>query len=172
MLNNRLNKYFGSMNLFCEEQAGFRKKYGTTDHIFSLKCLADLYLFWGKKLFCAFIDYKKAFDSVNRRYIWRKLLNHAIDGKMFKIIHNLYADANSCVRVSHLKSELFCSNIGVRQGKNLSPLLFSLFLNDLTKFIAHAYNGLIYLTCLKICSEMMKLKFFSSCIYYCMLKIL
>ena len=81
---------------------------------------------------------------------------------MFKINHNLYADANSCVRVSHLKSELFCSNIGVRQGKNLSPLLFSLFLNDLTKFIAHAYNGLIYLTCLKFCSEMMKLKFFQA----------
>ena len=47
------------MNLLCEEQAGFHKKYGTTDHIFSLKCLTDLYLFRGNKLFCAFIDYKK-----------------------------------------------------------------------------------------------------------------
>ena len=61
---------------------------------------------------------------------------------MFKMIHNLYANAKSCVRVGHLKSELFCSNIGVRQGEYLSPLLFSLFLNDLTEFIAHAYNGL------------------------------
>ena len=61
---------------------------------------------------------------------------------MFKIIHNLYANAKSCVWVGHLKSGLFCSNIGVRQGANLSLLLFSLFLNDLTEFIAHAYNGL------------------------------
>ena len=66
VLNNRLNNYLENMNLLCEEQAGFRKKYGTTDHIFNLKCIIDLYLFRGKKLFCAFIDYKKAFDSVNR----------------------------------------------------------------------------------------------------------
>ena len=45
--------------------------------------------------------------------------------------------------VCHLKSESFVSNIGVQQGENLSPIiLFSLFLNDLTEFIAHAYNGL------------------------------
>ena len=48
MLNNRLNNYLENMNLLCEEQAGFRKKYGTTDHIFNLKCLIDLYLFRGK----------------------------------------------------------------------------------------------------------------------------
>ena len=48
MLNNRLNKYLESMNLLCEEQAGFRKNYGTTDHIISLYCLTDLYLFRGE----------------------------------------------------------------------------------------------------------------------------
>ena len=81
------------MNLLCEEQAGFRKKYGTTDHIFNLKCIIDLYLFRGRNLFCAFIDYKKAFDSVNRSLVWQKLLIHHIDGKMFKVIHSLYAKA-------------------------------------------------------------------------------
>ena len=39
--------------MFCEEEAGFRKTYGTTDHIFNLKCLIDFYLFRGKKLFFA-----------------------------------------------------------------------------------------------------------------------
>ena len=53
---NRLNNYSESMNMLCEEQAGFRKKYGTTDHIFNLKCIIDLYVFRGKKLYCAFID--------------------------------------------------------------------------------------------------------------------
>ena len=130
------------MNLLCEEQAGFRKKYGTTDHIFNLKCIIDLYLFRGKKLFCAFIDYKKAFDSVNRSILWQKLLTHHVDGKMFKIIHSLYANAKSCVRMGHAKSESFVSNVGVRQGENLSPILFSIFLNDLSEFISHAYNGL------------------------------
>ena len=142
ILNNRLNNYLESMNLLCEEQAGFRKKYGTTDHIFNLKCIIDLYLFRGKKLFCAFIDYKKAFDSVNRSFLWQKLLTHHVDGKMFKIIHSLYDNAKSCVRMGHAKSESFVSNVGVRQGENLSPILFSIFLNDLSEFISHAYNGL------------------------------
>ena len=87
------------MNILAEEQAGFRKGYSTIDHIFNLKCLIDLYLFRGKKLHCAFIDYKKAFDSVNRVYLWQKLRNNNIDVKMFKIIHNLYANAKSCVRI-------------------------------------------------------------------------
>ena len=50
VLNSRLNKYLESMNLLCEEQAGFPKSYGTTAHIFSLKCLTDLYLFRGKNI--------------------------------------------------------------------------------------------------------------------------
>lgn len=142
VLNNRLNKYLENMNVLCEEQAGFRKQYSTTDHIFNLKCLIDLYLFRGKRLYCAFIDYKKAFDSINRTYLWQKLISNNIDGKMFKIIHSLYANAKSCVKSGHLKSTSFSSNVGVRQGENLSPVLFSIFLNDLTEFISHAYDGL------------------------------
>ena len=142
VLNNRLNRYLEDMNILNEEQAGFRKSYSTTDHIFNLKCLIDLYLFRGKKLYCAFIDYKKAFDSVNHVYLWQKLLNNSIDGKMFKIIHNLYANAKSCVKLGHLRSATFSSNVGVRQGENLSPILFSIFLNDLTEFISHAFDGL------------------------------
>ena len=85
ILNNRLNNYLENMNIIAEKQAGFRKGYSTTDHIFNLKCLIDLYLFGGKKLYCSFIDYKKAFDSVNRVYLWQKLINNNIDGKMFKL---------------------------------------------------------------------------------------
>ena len=142
VLNDRLNQYLENMNILNEEQAGFRKHYSTTDHIFNLKCLIDLYLCGGRQLYCAFIDYKKAFDSINRTYLWQKLLSNNIDGKMFKIIHNMYANAKSCVKLGHLKSATFSSNVGVRQGENLSPILFSIFLNDLTEFISHAYDGL------------------------------
>ena len=41
---------------------------------------------------------------------------HHVDGKMFKTIHNLYANAKSCVRLGHAKSESFVSNVGFRQG--------------------------------------------------------
>ena len=142
ILNNRLNCYLQNYNVLCEEQAGFRKHYSTCDHIFNLKCLIDLYSRCNKTLYCAFIDYRKAFDSVDRLALWHKLLSNCIDGKMFKIIHNMYANAKSCVRQGVELSDSFYSNVGVRQGENLSPVLFSLFLNDLVEFISHAYDGL------------------------------
>ena len=61
---------------------------------------------------------------------------------MLTILQNLYQNAKSCVRSGMKYSEFFMSNIGVRQGENLSPLLFSIFLNDLTDFMSKAYNGL------------------------------
>ncbi|XP_071139805.1 uncharacterized protein [Mytilus edulis] len=142
VLNNRLNCYLDNFNVLCEEQAGFRKHYGTTDHIFNMNCLIDLYLRCNKPLFCAFVDYRKAFDSVDRCALWHKLLQQCIDGKMFKVIHSMYKNAKSCVRLGCNTSSFFFSNVGVRQGENLSPVLFSLFLNDLVEFLSHSYEGL------------------------------
>jgi hypothetical protein len=142
VLNNRLNCYSKHYNILCEEQAGFRKHYSTTDHMFNLKCLIDLYVRCNKPLYCAFIDYRKAFDSVDRLALWHILLQNCVDGKMFKIIRNMYDNAKSCVRKGSQLSEFFYSNVGVRQGENLSLVLFSLFLNDLVEFISHAYDGL------------------------------
>ena len=48
----------------------------------------------------------------------------------------------SCVKIGSCKSQFFSCNIGLRQGENLSTILFSIFLNNLTEFISHAYNGL------------------------------
>ena len=47
------------MNVLAEEQAGFRKGYGTTHHIFNLKCLIDLYLFRGKNYIVHSLTIKK-----------------------------------------------------------------------------------------------------------------
>ena len=116
------------------------------DHIFSLKMLVDLYLFKKKHLFCAFIDYKKAFDSVGRISLWYKLLQNNIGGNVFRVIHNMYEKAKSCVMSGNDLSSFFGSSVGVRQGENLSPILFSIFLNDLTQFMSKYYDGLNLLT--------------------------
>ena len=60
---------------------------------FNLKCLIDLYLFRRKKLYCAFIDYRKAFDSVDRILLWQKLLRTSVDGNMLIVIQNMYKNA-------------------------------------------------------------------------------
>jgi hypothetical protein len=47
---------------------------------------------------CAFIYYRKAFDSVDRILLWQKLLRTSIDGNMLVIIQNMHKNAKSCVR--------------------------------------------------------------------------
>jgi hypothetical protein len=72
ILNNRIYTFLEENNLLGNEQAGFRKNNATTDHIFALHCLIDIYLQRKKRLFCTFVDYRKAFDNVQRNLLWEK----------------------------------------------------------------------------------------------------
>ena len=51
----------------------------------------------------------------------------------------------SCVKCDNGLSDCFVASCGVRQGKNLSPILFSIYLNDLLEFMSRCYSGLITL---------------------------
>jgi hypothetical protein len=65
-------------------------------------------------MYCAIVDYKKAFDSIKRTHLWYKLLLYNVDGKCLKIIYNMYDKAKSCVKVDDELSDFFSSNTGVR----------------------------------------------------------
>ena len=142
VLNERLKAYCATNNIINENQAGFRSKYSTTDHIFSLKVLVDLFFRSKQKLYCAFVDYMKAFDTVWRDGLWHKLHQNGISktSKVYKIIVNMYDGIKSCVFSANEKTNYFTSNAGVRQGENLSPLLFSLFINDLEEYLVTKGN--------------------------------
>ncbi|KAK3097138.1 hypothetical protein FSP39_006717 [Pinctada imbricata] len=137
IIDTRLRNFANSQETISMAQAGFRKGFSTTDNIFCLYSFIQLYLNCGKKLFCTFIDFKKAFDTVWRIGLWRKLQNTNIKGKIFKVIYNMYKDIKSCVRKNSECSEFFPCMTGVRQGENLSPFLFTIFLNDIKEFLTH-----------------------------------
>ena len=146
VLNQRLYNYLTSYEILKENQAGFRAGYSTFDHIFSLYALIELLKAKNKKLYCCFIDFRKAFDSVWRIGLWMKMLGNGINGKIFNVIFNLYKNIKSCVSLNGNQSVFFNSFLGLRQGENLSPVLFAIFLNDLEEFLVQQNCSGINLT--------------------------
>ena len=146
VLNTRLYSFLTNQNLLGNEQAGFRPQHSTLDHIFALHILSKFYIDQKKRLFCAFVDYSKAFDFIDRTYLWQKLINTNINGKVLNVIRNMYQNAKSQVSFNNTLSDPFPCQVGVRQGENLSPLLFAIYLNDFNKFLSERYNGLSKVT--------------------------
>ena len=69
ILNDRLKKLSDEVDLITASQAGSRKGYSTMDNIFILHALISIYFAMGKKLYCSFIDFKKAFDSLEGGFV-------------------------------------------------------------------------------------------------------
>ena len=85
VLNKILNYYADCITLLSEAQTGFRKGYSTSDNIFVLSSLIEYLLSKGKKMYCAFIDFKKAFDTVWREGLWQKVFKSGIREKKFEL---------------------------------------------------------------------------------------
>ena len=131
IINSRLQTFSNDFDINQENQTGFRKKYSTIDNVFALHVLFDLLSKSKRKMYCAFGDFQKAFDTVWPVGLWRKLIDSNIRGKCFNVIYNIYQEIKSCVRVNGKLSSFFSCLAGVRQGENLSPFLFAIYLNDL-----------------------------------------
>ena len=95
----------------------------------------------GLDTFLCFIDYKKAFDSVERNLLLYKLSNIGVHGHMYCAISALYSNPKSRVILQNYSTEYFNCPIGVKQGDCLSPTLFAIFINDLAKEIKDSGVG-------------------------------
>ena len=58
-----------------------------------------------KRVYCAFIDYRKAFDSINRPLLWQKLISYNMNGKLLNVVKYMYDKAKSCVKIENLYSD-------------------------------------------------------------------
>ncbi len=131
VLNNRLSAWAEQYFVYIEAQAGFRKNMSTVDHIFVLHSLITKFTNKGSKLFCAFVDFTKAFDYVVRDNLWYKLLQLGVKGKMLNVIKSMYNNVKTRVKYNNQLSDEFPCVLGVRQGECLSPFLFAMYINDL-----------------------------------------
>ena len=138
IINKRLYEWIEKNMKICEEQAGFRRHFSTIDHIFTLYSMVNNKLYGNKrgKLYVVFIDYKKAFDRVNREVLWDILKEQKVSTKMINIIKAIYNTVKATVRFGNKLSEIIDCPLGVKQGCLLSPLLFSILINKVAQKVA------------------------------------
>lgn len=116
-----------------ESQCGFRPGRGCPDLHFSLRRLTEIAHAHRAPLWVAFVDFKKAFDSVNRAALWAVLASRGVPSKLITLVQDLYDGCEGRVRVDSAVSDPFSIGTGVRQGCALSPLLFSTFIDAVVR---------------------------------------
>ena len=94
ILINRVVEYVEDNDLLSKEQAGFRKGFRMTDHIFVLRKIIDKYINnRNGRIYACFVDFQKAFDSVWHDALLLKLHNTGIQGKFFQTFDSVWHDA-------------------------------------------------------------------------------
>ena len=106
----------------------------TSDHIFLLQTVIEKVVKKNKKkLFAAFIDFKKAYDTVDRKKLIKRLNTLGMNGIFVRNIDAMYSKIAYRIKLSSGDSEDILSNLGLKQGCPLSPMLFNMYIDDINE---------------------------------------
>ena len=142
-LNSRLSSYCEANNYLVDEQNGFRPKRSCQDHVYALSSIIRNRKSRGHDTYCAFVDFQKAFDWVSRDLLLYKLVNtFNIHGRLFNNLSNIYSSSSAQIRLNGKLTPSFDVISGVKQGDIISPVLFSMYLNDLATGIKELNCGI------------------------------
>ena len=138
LLESRLAQWAEARGARAPAQAGFRPDHRTTDHIFTLQTLISQARAHHRPLYCCFVDFKKAFDSVPRELLWQRLRDADINGAMLAALQSLYTTVTARASTPAGLTDPFPCDLGVKQGCPLSPMLFALYIDRVAPLITAA----------------------------------
>ena len=136
ILNNRLQFAKECLGTGDPLQNGFKPGASAIDNIFILNGIIDKCNANGRPLYTCFVEFRSAFDLINRSALLFKLMNKGYTGKFLSVIQSMFQNATSRVKWGGVLGEIFENLYGVLQGGVLSPNFFNIFLEDLPDYIS------------------------------------
>ena len=132
VIHTKMLQYLSASNVISDHQHGFLSRKSTTTNLF--ECLNDwtLALHEKRKLDVLYIDLEKTFDSLSHEKLLYKLSKVGIGGNLYNWFSNFLTGRHFCVNVDGSKSATSTVDSGIPQGTILGPLLFILFINNVS----------------------------------------
>ena len=127
-----------------DNQFGFKAGHGTDLCVFTLKEIVDYYTLYSSNVYACFIDASKAFDRVNYWHLFSKLLSRGVPKLIVRILMTWYTTQCFAVKWGSEISASFTVSNGVRQGGVLSPILYNVFICDLSILLSQCKVGCFY----------------------------
>lgn len=131
LMYDRIVSFFTKYNVINKFQFGFRKNHSTFMALITLMDKLRNSLDEGNFAIGIFLDFQKAFDTVNHDILLKKLSNYGIRGIVLEWFHSYLSERTQIVTYNGVKSDCKYISCGVPQGSILGPLLFLVYINDL-----------------------------------------
>ena len=136
IIHSRLTKYLNDKNIIIKQQSGFRKNRQTRDNLIFMSQKILETFGYRKKVCCIFFDIQSAFDKIWHNGLLFKLIKLKIPLYIIKWIENFLTDRKFKVKIGNYLTGQYNITCSTPQGTVLSPLLFSLFINDIPLYTA------------------------------------
>jgi len=144
ILENKISIWLESEGNRAKGQAGFRRQHSKTDHLVTLRIIVEEFRNDKSNLFCCFVEFRKAFNTVSRNNLWNRLEELKVPFELRAGAIRLYENFIANFKTNEGWSKDNKCNIGVKQGFPLSHTIFGFYIDKLEGCLEEAgYAGTI-----------------------------